>query len=143
VFIAAIKAFLHWCNSRSHVISDTICHALPPPRSQKVTMNGFKDCRLAPQITTSLSDVLSHHLHAAWETSWEVTHYKISLQHASLTMELLRVGFPKRKVHLRDINSCIKSFKPLTMCYSDSPLSFYGHILLLKEITGLEQLSDV
>jgi len=64
------------------------------------TNNGFKDRRLAPQITTNLSNVLRPHSHAAWETSQEVTHPKIAPQQARLTVEFLRVGFPKRKVHL-------------------------------------------
>ena len=38
--------------------------------------------------------------HTAWETSQKVTHPKITPQQARLTVEFLRVGFPKRKVHL-------------------------------------------
>ena len=62
--------------------------------------NSFEDCRLAPQITTSLLGVLRLHLHAAWETFQEVTHPKTAPQQTRLTMEFLRVGFPKRKVYL-------------------------------------------
>jgi len=43
------------------------------------TNNSFKDRRLAPQITTSLSGVLRPHTHAACETFQEVTHPKIAL----------------------------------------------------------------
>ena len=55
-----------------------------------LTDNGFNDRRLPPEITT----------HAAWKTSQEVTHPKIAPQQARLTVEFLRVGFLKRKVHL-------------------------------------------
>ena len=65
-----------------------------------LTNNSFKDRRLTPQITTSLSGVLRPRSHVAWETFQEVTHPKITPQQARLTVEFLRVGFPKRKVHL-------------------------------------------
>jgi len=63
-------------------------------------MNSFKDCRLAPQITTSLSGVFGPHSHANWETSQEVIHHKISPQQVCLTVKFFKVGFLKRKVHL-------------------------------------------
>ena len=65
-----------------------------------LTNNGFKDRRLGPQITTSLSGVLRPRSHATWETSQEVTHPKIAPQQVRLTVEFLRVNFPERKVHL-------------------------------------------
>ena len=45
-----------------------------------LTNNGFKDRRLTPQITTSLSGVLRPRSHAARKTSQEVTHPKIAPQ---------------------------------------------------------------
>ena len=65
-----------------------------------LTNNGFKDRRLAPQISTSLSGVLRPYSHTARETSQEVTYPKIASQQARLTVEFLRVDFPKKKVHL-------------------------------------------
>jgi len=65
-----------------------------------LTNNGFKGRWLAPQITTSLFGMLPPCSHAAWKTSQEVTHPKITPQQACLTVEFLRVSFPKRKVHL-------------------------------------------
>jgi len=65
-----------------------------------LTNNDSKDRRLTSQITTGPSGMLRPRSHAAWETFQEVTHPKIAPQQARLTMEFLRVGFPKRKVHL-------------------------------------------
>ena len=45
-----------------------------------LTNNGFKDRRLVPQITTSLSGMLRLRSHAACETSQEVTYPKIAPQ---------------------------------------------------------------
>ena len=43
-----------------------------------LTNNGFKDRRLAPQITISVSGMFRPRSHAAQETSQEVTHPKIA-----------------------------------------------------------------
>ena len=65
-----------------------------------LTNNDFRDRRLAPQITTSLSGVFRPRSHAAWKTSQEITHPKIAAQQARLTVQFLKVGFPKQKVYL-------------------------------------------
>jgi len=66
-----------------------------------LTNNGFKDRRLTPQITTSLSGVLRPRSHAARETSQEVTHPKIAPQQARLTFGVLKRGlFEKKGAHL-------------------------------------------
>ena len=81
--------------------SALIPFVMPRPFSVAgITNNGFKDRRLAPQITTSLFGVLRPRSHAACKTSQEVTHPKIAPQQVRLTMEFLRVGFLKRNVHL-------------------------------------------
>jgi len=84
---------------------------MPRPLSiAGLTNNGFKDHRLAPQITTSLSGMLRPHSHAAWEIFEEFTHPKIAPQQARLIVEFLRVGFPKRKVHLWWYKWSLRSF---------------------------------
>ena len=65
-----------------------------------LTNNGLNDRRLTPQITTSLSGVLRPRSHVVWKTSQEVTHPKIAPQQARLIVEFLRVGFPKKKLHI-------------------------------------------
>ena len=49
--------------------------------------------------------------HAAWETSWEVTHYKITPQLARLTVMFLGVGSKKRRCTFGDIRSQFNPFK--------------------------------
>ena len=73
-------------------------YVTPQPLSfAGLTNNGFKNRRLALQIIRSLSGVFRPHSHTAQETSQEVTHPKIAPQQARLTVEFLRVGFPKQK----------------------------------------------
>jgi len=108
---------------------------IPPvtPRPHRgprtITRNHFKDRRLTPQITTSLSRVLRPRSRSSWETSQEVTNLKIAPQQARLTVEFLRVGFPKRKYTFGDISSHFDPFKPHSACYNNPPLE--GHRLLL------------
>jgi len=59
----------------------------------------------------TFSDVLRHCSQAAWETSQKVTHLKIILQLARLTVKLLRVGYRKRRYTYGDINSHFNHFE--------------------------------
>ena len=77
-----------------------------------LTNNDFKDRRLALQIITSLFGVLHPRSHAVRETSQGATHLKIAPQQARLTMEFLRVGFPKRRCTFGDLSSQVDPFKP-------------------------------
>jgi len=81
--------------------SALIPSAIPRPLTVPgLTNNGFKDRRLALQIITILSNVLHPRSRAARKTVQEVTHPKIAPQQARLTVDFLKVDFPKRKAHL-------------------------------------------
>jgi len=71
----------------------------PPSTLQLIIRNDFKNYRFAPQITTSLYDIIRLRSHVAWETLHEVIHLKSSLAQTRLTIELLKVDSRKKKVH--------------------------------------------
>jgi len=78
-----------------------VCNApLLAPGPWTVTKNNFKDCWLAPQITTNFFDILRPCSDASWKTSLEVTYPMITPQQARLTLKFLKVGSRKKKVHL-------------------------------------------
>jgi len=72
------RSAVHWHSSHSPFGSNIIYNARPPPKLRTITNNGFKNCRLALQITISLSSVHCPCSHTTWETSQEVAHHKIS-----------------------------------------------------------------
>jgi len=110
--VTAHGSSIHWHNSQSWVAPDTICNTPTPSRVGVVTRNSFKNRRLAPQITISLSGVLRPRSHAAWETSQEVAHPKIAPQQAHLTVEFMCT--------FGDISSHFDPFKPHSGCYITS-----------------------
>ena len=62
-----------------------------------ITNSGFKYRRLVPQIIIGLFGVLRPRSHAAWKTSQEVTHPKITPQQAHLTVEFCKSWLPEKK----------------------------------------------
>ena len=66
-------------------------------RPNRPFVTTHRDCRLAPQTNTSLSSALRLHSCAPRKTSQEVTHSKIALHRARLTMEFLANAFPRKE----------------------------------------------